>query len=133
VFDVEMDSERLVRMGARPQTGDEVLATRKIDNLYQAFNDADLARLKEEFEGITYTSPSGVEVTGAEAAEHWADAFGVAVTRTTGAFAIGDDAVVFVTEHRQPAGLSTTYVVEVEISGGILPKVTSMTERRPET
>ncbi len=133
VFDVEMDGERLVRMGARPRTGDEVLATKKIDNLYEAFNDADLDRLKEEFEGITYRSPSGVEFTGAEAAQHWADAFGVAVTRTTGVFAIGDEAPVFVTEHKQPAGLSTAYVVEVEISGGSLPKVTSITERRPET
>ncbi len=133
VFDVEMDGERLVRMGARPRTSDEVHATRKIDNVYKAFNDADLDRLKEEFEGITYTSPSGVDFTGAEAAEHWANAFGVAVTRTTGVFAIGDEAPVFVTEHRQPAGLSTAYVVEVEISGGGLPKVTSMTERRPET
>ena len=133
VFDVEMDGERLVRMGARPRTGDEVLAMRKIDSLYQAFNDADLDRLKEEFKGITYRSPSGVDFTGAEAAEHWADAFGVVVTRTTGVFAIGDDPAVFVTEHRQPAGLSATYVVDVEISGGALPKVTSLTERRPET
>jgi hypothetical protein len=132
VFDVEMDGERLVRMGARPRTGDEVLATRKIDNLYQAFNDADLDRLREEFKGITYRSPSGVDFTGAEAAEHWADAFGVAVTRTTGVFAIGDDAAVFVTEHRQPAGLSAAYVVDVEISGGGLPKVTRLTERRLE-
>ena len=62
--------------------------------------------------------------------EHWADSVGLAATRSTGVFAIGDGLAVFVTEHRKPSGLSTAYVVEVEMSGG---EIISMTERRPET
>jgi hypothetical protein len=119
VFDVEMDGERLVSMGDRRQTVEEVIAADQIDDLYEAFNDQDVDRLTEEFEGMTYRSHSGVEFTGADAAEHWADAFGSVVTRTSGVFAIGDGAYVFVTEHRDPdSGHSTGYVVEIERSGG---------------
>jgi hypothetical protein len=126
VFDVEMDGERLISMGDRPQKFDEVVATLEIDDLYEAFNDQDIDRLTERFEGMTYTSPSGVEFTGAEAAEHWADAFGLALTRTSGVFAIGDGAYGFVTEYGDAeSGRSTAYAVEVEMSGG---RVTSMTE-----
>lgn len=79
---------------------------------------------------MTYKSPSGVESTGAEAAEHWSDAFGFAVTRTTGAFAIGGSALEFGTEYRErDSDRSTAYVVEVEMSGG---QITSMSERRAE-
>jgi hypothetical protein len=85
-----MDGERLVSMGDRPQNVRRDRRHGEIDDLYEAFNDQDLDRLTEEFEGMTYRSPSGVEFEGAEAAEHWADAFGLAVTRTTGVFAIGD-------------------------------------------
>lgn len=130
VFDVEMDGKQLIRMGARPRNVAEIVATRKIDNLYQAFNDQDLERLTEEFDGITYTSPSGAEFEGAEAAAHWADEFGSTITRTSGVFAIGDGPAVSITEHREPAGPSTEYVVEVERSRD---GITSITERRPET
>lgn len=68
VFDVQMDGERLVRMGARPQDVKEDLAAGEIDDLYEAFNDQDVARLTEGFEGMTYRSPSGDEFMGAEAA-----------------------------------------------------------------
>ena len=131
VFDVEMDGERLVSMGDRRQTVDEVIAADLIDDLHEAFNDQDVDRLTEEFEGMTYRSHSGVEFTGADAAEHWADAFGLVVTRTSGVFATGDGAYVFVTEHRDPdSGHSTGYVVEVERSR---QQITSMTERRAGT
>ena len=126
VFDMEMDGERLVNMGDRRQRVDEFVAADQIDDLYEAFNDQDVDRLTEEFEGMTYRSPSGVEFTGAEAAEHWADAFGLVVTRTFGVFAIGDDAYEFVSEHREPdSGRSTRYFVEIERYGG---QITSMTE-----
>ncbi len=131
VFDVEMDGERLVSMGDRRQTVDEVIATDLIDDLYEAFSDQDVDRLTEQFEGMTYRSHSGVEFTGADAAEHWADAFGLVITRTSGVFAIGDGAYVFVTEHTEPdSGRSTGYVVEIE---RFRNQITSMTERRPET
>jgi hypothetical protein len=131
VFDVEMDGERLVSMGDRRQTVDEVIAADLIDDLYEAFNDQDVDRLTEQFEGMTYRSHSGVEFTGADAAEHWADAFGLVVTRTSGVFAIGDGAYVFVIEHTEPdSGRSTGYVVEIE---RFRNQITSMTERRPET
>jgi hypothetical protein len=127
VFDVEMDGERLVSMGDRGQEVGEFTAASQIDDLYEAFNDQDLNRLTEEFEGMTYRSPSGVEFTGADAAEHWADAFGLVVTRTSGVFAIGDGAYEFVSEYRNPdSGLSTGYVVVIERFGG---QITSMTER----
>jgi hypothetical protein len=130
VFDVEMDGERLVSMGDRRQTVEEVIAADLIDDLHKAFNDQDVDRLTEEFEGMTYRSHSGVEFTGADAAEHWADSFGLVVTRTSGVFAIGDGAYVFVTEHRDPdSGHSTGYVVEIERSG---QQITSMTERPTE-
>jgi hypothetical protein len=130
VFDVEMDGERLVSMGDRRQTVDEVIAADLIDDLHKAFNDQDVDRLTEEFEGMAYRSHSGVELTGADAAEHWADSFGLVVTRTSGVFAIGDGAYVFVTEHRDPdSGHSTGYVVEIERSG---QQITSMTERPTE-
>lgn len=128
VFDVEMDGERLVRMGARPRNLVEVIATGQVDDLHEAFNDQDLERLTEEFEGMTYRSPTGADYTGAEAAEHWAEAFGSSVTRTTGVFALGDSAAGFVTVRTEPdSALSTEYAVEVEVSGG---HVASMTERR---
>jgi len=131
VFDVEMDGERLVSMGDRSQKFEEVIAAGAIDDIYEAFNDQDVDRLNEEFEGMTYRSPSGVEFTGAEAAERWADAFGLVVTRTSGVFAIDDGAYGLVTEYREPdSGRSTTYAVEIERSGG---QITSMTERRPQT
>ena len=127
VFDVEMDGERLVSMGDRGQEVGEFTAASQIDDLYEAFNDQDVNRLTEEFEGMTYRSPSGVEFTGADAAEHWADAFGLVVTRTSGVFAIGDGAYEFVSEYRDPdSGLSTGYVVVIERFGG---QITSMTER----
>jgi hypothetical protein len=136
VLDVEMDGEQLVSMGARTQNLTEVVATSKIDNLHAAFNDQDLDRLTEEFENMTYTSPSGEGFTGAQAAEHWAEAFGSTFTRTTGVFAGGDGAAggsgsaAFVTEHSEPAGLSTPYAVELEMSRG---QVIAMTTRRPQT
>lgn len=131
VCSVEMDGEQLVNMDFRDQSFEEVIATREFDDLYQALNDQDLERLTEEFDGITYTSPSGEELTGAEAAEHWADAFGVTVARTTGVFAIGDDAYGFATEHSDPdTGVSTAYSVEIETSGG---QILSMTERRSQS
>lgn len=131
VFDVEMDGERLVSMGDRRQTVEEVIAADLIDDLYEAFNDQDVDRLTEEFGGMTYRSDSGVEFTGADAADHWADAFGLVVTRTSGVFAVGDGAYVFATEHKDPdSGHSTGYVVEIERSG---QQITSMTERRSET
>jgi hypothetical protein len=127
VFDVEMDGDRLVRMGDRVREFGEVVAAREIDDIYEAFNDQDVDRLTEEFEGMTYRSPSGVEFTGAEAAEHWADAFGLVATRTSGVFATGGGAFGFVMEYLEPdSGLSTSYTVEVERSGG---QITSMTER----
>jgi hypothetical protein len=129
VFDVEMDGERLVSMGDRNQEFEEIFAANDIDRLYEAFNDQDVDRLTEEFEGMTYRSPSSVEFTGADAAEHWADAFGLLVTRTTGVFALGDGAYGFVTEHREPdSGRTTVYAVEVERSDY---RITSMTERQP--
>jgi hypothetical protein len=131
VFDVEMDGERLVSMGDRRRKIDEFVAAEQIDDLYEAFNDQDVDRLTEGFEGMTYMSHSGVEFTGADAAEHWADAFGLVVTRTSGVFAIGGGAYGFFSEHREPdSGLSTVYVVEIERYGG---QITSMTERRRET
>jgi hypothetical protein len=131
VFDVEMDGERLVRMGARPRNLVEVTATSEIDNLYEAFNDQDLDRLTDEFEGMTYTSPSGVSFAGAEAAEHWAEAFGSVVTRATGVFALDGGAAGFVTEHKEPqSDHSTAYAVEVEVSGG---RITRMTEHPVES
>ena len=138
VFDVEMDGERLVRMGARPLNLVEFDATSQIDSLYKAFNDQDLDQLTEEFEGITYTSPSGEDFTGAQAAEKWAREFGSTITRTTGVFALDGSTswnsvpatAVFSSEHTEPAGSSTAYTVEVEISRG---RITSMTERQPET
>lgn len=127
VFDVEMDGERLVSMGDRRQTVVEVIATDEIDALYEAFNDQDVDRLTEEFEGVTYMSHSGVEFTGADAAEYWADAFGLVMTRTSGVFAVGDGSYGFVTEHREPdSGRATGYVVEIERTGG---QITRMTER----
>ncbi len=131
VFDVEMDGEQLVRIGSRPRDHAEIAATRATDDIYEAFNDQDLNRLTEAFEGITYSSPSGEEYTGAEAAEHWADTFGSTVARTTGVFAIDGGPAEFVTEYREPdSDTTTTYTVEVEISGG---RATSMSEHRPET
>jgi hypothetical protein len=130
VFDVEMDGERLISMGDRPQKFDEATAVGEIDDLHEAFNDQDVDRLTSEFEGVTYISPSSVEFTGSEAAERWANAFGSVVTRTSGVFAIGDGAYRFLTEHREPdSGRSTSYAVEVEMSGG---QITRMTERRPQ-
>ena len=138
VLDVEMDDERLVSMGIRPQNLVEADATSQIDNLYAAFNDQDLDRLIEEFEGITYTSPSGEDLTGAEAAEHWADEFGSTVMRTTGVFALGDGSTswtsppptaVFTREHTEPAGSSTAHAVEIEMFRG---RIISMTERTPQ-
>ena len=135
VFDMEMDGERLVSMGVRPQNLVEVDATSQIDNVYAAFNAQDLDQLTDAFEGITYTSPSGEDFTGAQAAEHWADEFGSTITRTTGVFALGDGSTsfnsapataVFVREHTEPAGSSTAYTVDVEMSRG---RITSMTER----
>lgn len=140
VFGVEMDGERLVGMGVRPQNLVEVEATSKIDDLYAAFNDQDLDQLTEEFEGISYTSPSGEDFTGAQASEHWALEFGSTIARTTGVFAFGDGSTswnsvpataVFVREHTEPEGSSTTaYTVEVEMSRG---RITSMTERTPQS
>jgi hypothetical protein len=131
VFDVEMDGERLVSMGDRSHKVDEFTAANQIDDLYEAFNDQDVDRLTEAFEGMTYRSHSGVEVTGADAAEHWAEAFGSVVARTSGVFTIGEGAYGFVSEQREPgSGSSTIYVVEIERSGG---KITSMTERLLET
>ncbi len=130
VFDVEMDGERLVRMGARPQDVNEIIAAREIDDLYEALNDQDADRLAEEFEGMTYRSPSGAEFTGAEAAEHWGDAFGFTVTRATGVFEIGEGVYGFVTEHTErDSGRSTAYAVEVDMPG---VQVTKMIERRPQ-
>lgn len=124
---MEMEGERLVSMGDRRQRVDEFVAADQIDDLYEAFNHQDVDRLTEEFEGMTYRSPSGVEFKGADAAEHWADAFGLVVTRTSGLFAIGDGAYEFVSEHREPdSGRSTRYFVEIERYGG---QITSMTER----
>ncbi len=137
VFDVEMDGERLVGMTVRTKGLGELVATTEIDNLYEAFNDQDLDRLSEEFEGMSYTSPSGVNFKGAEAAAHWADSFGATITRTTAVFAIGDGVeggsnvpLVFVTEHTKPDGISTAYAVEVELLRG---QIASMTEREPQT
>ncbi|WP_157041604.1 nuclear transport factor 2 family protein [Nitriliruptor alkaliphilus] len=128
VFDVEMDGDRLVSMGDRQRESEEYFAAGAIDRLYEAFNDQDIDQLTEELEGMTYRSPSGVEFTGVDAAEHWADSFGSVVTRTTGVFAIGNGAYGFVTEHRAPdSDRSTAYTVEVERSDG---RITSMTERR---
>lgn len=131
VFDVEMDGERLVSMGDRSQQFEEVIAAGEIDDIHEAFNDQDLDRLTEQFEGMTYRSPSGVEFTGADAAEHWADAFGFVVTRTSGVFTIGDGVYGFVSEHTEPdSGRSTAYSVEIERAGG---RIISMTERRAQT
>ncbi len=138
VFDMEMDGARLVGMGLRPPNLVEVGATSQIDDVYAAFNDQDLDQLTEEFEGITYTSPSGDNFTGAQAAEHWADEFGSTITRTTGVFAFADGSTswssvpataVFVREHTEPAGNSTAYTVEVEMSRG---QIINMTERQQE-
>jgi hypothetical protein len=127
VFDVEMDGERLLSIGDRRQTFDEVIATGEIDDLYEAFNDQDAERLIELFEGMTYRPPSGEELTGAEAAERWAEGFGLVVTRASGVFAIGDGAYGFATEYREPdSGRSTAYAVEVVRSGG---RIVGITER----
>lgn len=128
VFDLEMDGERLVSMGDRRPGFEEVFAAGDIDDLHEAFNDRDVDRLVEAFQGMTYTSASGEEFTGAEAAAQWAESFGVVVTRTSGVFATGDDTYGFVTEHQAPgSGQSTTYRVEVERSEG---RFTSMTEHQ---
>ncbi len=129
VFDVEMDGDQLVRIGARTRNYVELVATRAVDDLYEAFNDQDLDALTEEFEGVTYRSPSGEEVEGAQAAERWADEFGSAITRTTGVFAVGDGPAVFVTERREPAGRSTAHLVEVEMSSG--GQIITIAERNP--
>lgn len=129
VVDVGMDGDQLVKLGGRPRNLLELVATGGIDHLYEVFNDQDLARLTEEFEGMTYRSASGVNFTGSEAAEHWAGAFGSVVVRTTGVFDLGGGIAGFVTEYRESgSGRSIPYAVEVEVSGG---RITSMTERQP--
>lgn len=131
VFDVEMDGERLVSMGDRRQRHGEAKAADQIDDLYEAFNDQDVDQLTEEFEGITYRSHSGAEFTGADAAEHWAEAFGSVVTRTTAVFLIDEGVYEFVSVQRDPdSGLSTGYVVVIERFGG---QINSMTERLLES
>lgn len=58
VFDVEMDGERLVTIGDGARAFDEVFAAGEVGALHEAFNDQDVGELAEEFEGITYRSPS---------------------------------------------------------------------------
>lgn len=131
VFDVEMDGGRLIGMGDRSQKFEEVIAAGQIDDLYAAFNDQDVDLLADEFEGTTYTSPSGEEFTGAVAAEHWADAFGFVITRTSGVFTIGDATYGFAAERTEPdSGRSSAYSVEIQRSGG---RIISMIERRSQT
>ena len=124
-----MDGDRLVRMGARQQQVGERIAMGEVDGLYAALNDQDVDGLAERFEGMTYTSPSGVESSGPEAAELWADGFGFTASRVSEVFEIGDGVFAFVGEHTErDSGRATAYSVEVEVkvSGGA--EITSMTE-----
>lgn len=129
VFDVEMDGERLVRIGARPRNSVEIAAAKELDSLQEAFTDQDLDRLTEEFDGVTYSSASGEEFEGAEAAGHWAESFGSAVTRTTGVISVDGGPTGFVTERTEPGGISIEYVVTIEMAED---QVVNMTERRRE-
>lgn len=130
VLDVETDGDRLVGIVSRRQTIFEIVATSAVDNLHRAFNVQDLDVLAEGFEDMAYRSPDGVDLVGAEAAGSWTDSFRFVVTRTTGVFDVGDRTAVFIAEHSEPGGISTAYVVEVEISSD--GRITSMTERRLE-
>lgn len=128
VFELEMDGDRLVSLGDRGQAFDEIIAEGEVDDIHAAFNDQDLERLTELFDGVTYTSPSGVEFVGSQAAERWAEAFGETAERATGVFLIGDNRYGYVAEYTEPdSGRSTAYGVEIEMSGS---QITSFAERR---